>query len=107
MTFCVVASEYVPVAVNCCVAPTVSEGFTGVTAMAMSVVVTVMLSGFVTVCGVAEESVTRAVKLNVPLVVGVPVIAPVDSVQRQPGRQRSSSERPGVRADSARGCQGG
>jgi hypothetical protein len=34
---CVVASEYVPVAVNCCVAPTDTVGATGVTAMELSV----------------------------------------------------------------------
>jgi hypothetical protein len=33
----VVLSLYVPVAVNCCVAPTVMEGFLGVTAMELSV----------------------------------------------------------------------
>ena len=35
--FCVLPSLYVPVAVNCCVAPTVIVGFAGVTAMDCSV----------------------------------------------------------------------
>ena len=35
--FCVLPSEYVPVAVNCCVAPAVMVGFAGVTAIELSV----------------------------------------------------------------------
>src|SRR5271166_4381095 len=35
--FCVELSEYVPVAVNCCVPPAATDGFTGVTAMDTSV----------------------------------------------------------------------
>jgi hypothetical protein len=35
--FCVVLSEYVPVAVNCCVAPAWMLGFAGVTAIDVSV----------------------------------------------------------------------
>ena len=35
--FCVVPSEKCPVAVNCCVPPTVSEGFAGVTVIDTSV----------------------------------------------------------------------
>jgi len=34
---CVLESEYVPVAVNCCVPPTVTVGFAGVTAIDVSV----------------------------------------------------------------------
>jgi hypothetical protein len=46
---------------------------TGVTATA-----TVMLNDFVAVCAVgAVESVTLAVKVNVPAAVGVPVIVPL------------------------------
>jgi len=35
--FCVELSEYVPVAVNCCVLPATTDGFAGVTAMDTSV----------------------------------------------------------------------
>jgi len=35
--FCVLASENVPVAVNCCVAPAAIDGFAGVTAIEVSV----------------------------------------------------------------------
>ena len=35
--FCVLLSEYVPVAVNCCVAPVGMVGFAGVTAIDVSV----------------------------------------------------------------------
>src|SRR5262249_61195757 len=34
--FCVLASEYLPVAVNCCVPPTVTVGVAGVTAVEVS-----------------------------------------------------------------------
>src|SRR5215468_12491874 len=34
--FCVLPSEYVPVAANCCVPPTVTVGFDGVTAIEVS-----------------------------------------------------------------------
>ena len=37
LKFCVLASEYVPVAVNCCVRPLVIAGLSGVTAMETSV----------------------------------------------------------------------
>ena len=35
--FCVVVFEYVPVAVNCCVAPVAIDGFVGVTAIEVNV----------------------------------------------------------------------
>ena len=37
VTFCVLPSEYVPVAVNCCVPPATIVGFAGVTAIEVSV----------------------------------------------------------------------
>jgi hypothetical protein len=53
---------------------------TGVTAAA-----TVMLNDFVAVCAVdAVESVTFAVKLNDPAVVGVPEIVPVAAASVRP-----------------------
>lgn len=53
---------------------------TGVTAAA-----TVMLNDFAAVCGVgAVESVTLAVKLNDPAVVGVPEIVPLAAASVRP-----------------------
>ena len=37
--FCMLESEYVPVAVNCCVPPCAIDGFAGVTAIEVSVAV--------------------------------------------------------------------
>src|SRR6202041_3230344 len=65
--FCVVPSLNVPVAVNCCVAPLVIEGFAGVTAID---------------CSVAAVTVSAVDPLTVPdvaLIVDVPTPAPVPS----------------------------
>ena len=55
----------------------VTLGFVGVTAIAVTVVVTVKVSALVVVCGVAAESVTLTVNEAAPVAVGVPVIVPV------------------------------
>jgi hypothetical protein len=65
--FCVLALLYVPVAMNCCVAPLVIDGFTGVTAIEFSV-------GGVTV-SVVEPLIVPSVA---PILV-VPAVAPVAS----------------------------
>ena len=49
----------------------------GVTAIEVSVVVIVMLRAFVAIWTGLLPSVTRTVKLKVPVAAGVPVIAPV------------------------------
>src|SRR3954463_16168184 len=88
----VVVSEYVPVAVNCCVFPFAMLGFAGVTAMLVSVVlvyvkvaVAVVLLGFVTVietlplaCGEG----TVAVK-ELPSAATVPMVAAVPPMVRE------------------------
>ena len=85
--------EYVPVAVNCWVAPAVIEGFTGVTAMDKRVAVTVMLNALVVVWAGPAESVTRAVKLNVPVDVGVPLMAPLEALSVRPlGKAPAASD---------------
>jgi hypothetical protein len=68
VTFCVVPSLYVPVAVNCSVAPVISVGFAGLIAIACSV-------ASVTV-SVAELLVTVP---DVALIVALPTPAPVAS----------------------------
>ncbi len=51
----------------------------------MTAAATVMLNDFVAVCAVgAVESVTFAVKLNDPAVVGVPEIVPLDTASVRP-----------------------
>ena len=52
---------------------------------AVAAAVTVMLSDLVAVCAVgAVESVTRTVKLEVPVAVGVPESAPVEAFKLTP-----------------------
>ena len=63
--FCIVLSEYVPVAVNCCVAPAMMMGLAGVTAMEINVVA-------VTVSVVALERLP-----NVAVIIVVPAATPV------------------------------
>jgi hypothetical protein len=76
--FWVLASEYVPVAVNCWVAPFWIVGLAGVTAIDTNVgAVMVMLKSLVVVITGLPESVTRTVKLKVPAANGVPDITPL------------------------------
>jgi len=63
----VVPSLNVPVAVNCCVAPLVIEGFAGVTAIDCSV------------AAVTVSTVEPEIALDVALIVDVPTPAPVAS----------------------------
>src|SRR5271167_2312160 len=65
--FCVVPSLKVPVAVNCCVAPLVIEGFAGVTAIDCSV------------AAVTVRTVEPLIAPDVALIVEVPTPAPVAS----------------------------
>src|SRR5271154_1854511 len=65
--FCVVSSLNVPVAVNCCVAPLVIEGFAGVTAIDCSV------------ADVTVRTVEPLIAPDVALIVEVPTPAPVAS----------------------------
>lgn len=62
---CVLLSEYLPVAVNCCVDPTASEGFAGLTVMEVS-------TGCITVRNVDPEIAFRAALIDV-----VPTATPV------------------------------
>jgi hypothetical protein len=63
--FCVEPSLNVPVAVNCCVAPLVIDGFTGVTAIDCNV------------AAVTERTVEPLIAPDVALIVDVPTPAPV------------------------------
>jgi hypothetical protein len=76
--FWVLPSEYVPVAVNCWVPPAVIVGLAGVTVIDDNVttVEMVRLSTLVALWAGLPESVTRTVKLNAPLTVGIPEIIP-------------------------------
>ena len=49
-----------------------------------AVAVTVSVKGFEAVCGGEFASRTRTVKLNVPVAVGVPLIAPVAALSDNP-----------------------
>ncbi len=61
VTFCVEPSEYVPVAMNCCVSPAATLGLAGVTAMELSVAAsTVSVVLPVTLPAVAEMVVVPA-----------------------------------------------
>jgi hypothetical protein len=59
---------------------------------------TVILSGWVWVCGVVAESVTFKEKLNVPLAEGVPVMAHVVEL-----RERPVGKAPALRAKASGG----
>jgi hypothetical protein len=75
----------VPVAANGCVPPTPVLALAGVTAIEASDGVTTILNAWVMVWGVPAVSVTRAVKLKVLAILGVPVMAPVLAFRLSPG----------------------
>jgi hypothetical protein len=74
------------VAVNCLVPAdgTVAEVGEMVTETGGGAAAMAIESCFVPVCGVAEESLTCAVKVNVPETLGVPLIAPVELFSDNP-----------------------
>ena len=82
--FWVLASEYVPVAVNCCVAPAKKVGDTGVTVIEVRIGAIVMLRDLVTVWVGLLASLTCAVKLKVPVAVGIPLMAPLVALRVKP-----------------------
>ena len=63
--FAVVVSEYVPVAVNCCVVPFATVGFTGVTAIDCNV------------AAVTFSEVFPLIPFNAAVIVEVPTVTPV------------------------------
>src|SRR5581483_6990544 len=65
VTFCVLLSVYVPVAVNCCVVPLAIDGFAGVTAIDCNA------------AAVTVSTVEPLTEPNVALIVLVPTPAPV------------------------------
>ena len=70
---------------NCCDIPAGIAGLAGVTVIEVRVAAaTVILKPLVAVCGDPAESVTCAVKLEVPIAVGVPEMTPVALVSDSP-----------------------
>lgn len=75
---CVLLSENVPVAVNCCVLPLATDGFAGVTVMDWSTAgATVSVRVAEAVLAELAESVTWTVTEGAPAAKGVPEITPV------------------------------
>lgn len=84
--FCVLLSENVPVAVNCCVPPAAIEGFAGVTAIDTSVAAPIVSDKVALwVCAGLPEPVTLNVSdVLLTTCVGVPAMAPVEAFSFKP-----------------------
>ena len=82
---CVLLSEKVPAAVNCCVLPLATDGFAGVTVMDWSTAgAIVRIRVAEAVLAVLAESVTWTVTEGAPAAVGVPEITPVAGLMFSP-----------------------
>jgi hypothetical protein len=79
-TFCVLPSEYVPVAVNCCVPPTAMDALAGVTAMLIRLGAPVTVNSAVPVMepevAVIVDAPTAAPVANPPVVIIAVVVVP-------------------------------